>query len=61
MGWNCNSYYKEAGYRFKTSRAIAYFGNEDCIDVNEARVPMSRGSRARIAEIAWPARCNGCN
>jgi hypothetical protein len=56
-----NSYYKEAGYCFKTRRAISYFGNEGCMYDNEARVPLPREARARIAEITWLERRNGCN
>jgi hypothetical protein len=56
-----NSYYKEAGYCFKTARAISYFGNDGCTFYNEARVPLPRGIRARIAEITWLERRNGCN
>lgn len=56
-----NSYYKDAGYCFKTRRAIAYFGNRGCMYDIEASVPLPRGIRARIAEIAWLERRNGCN
>jgi hypothetical protein len=56
-----NSYYKEAGYCFKTPRAISYFGNAGCIYYNEASVPLSRAVRARIAEITWIERSLGCN
>jgi hypothetical protein len=56
-----NAYYKDAGYCFKTPRAISYFGNEGCMYDNEARLPLPRGVRARIAEITWLERRNGCN
>lgn len=56
-----NSYYKEAGYCFKTSRAISYFGNGGCIYDIEASVPLSREIRARIAEITRIERRMGCN
>lgn len=55
-----NSYYKEAGYCFKTSRAISYFGNGGCIYDFEAHVPLPREIRARIAEITWIERRYGC-
>lgn len=55
-----NSYYKDAGYCFKTSRAISYFGNGGCIYDIEADVPLPRGIRARIAEITRMERRNGC-
>lgn len=56
-----NSYYKQAGYCFKTSRAISYFGNGGCIYDIEASVPLPRDIRARIAEITRIERINGCN
>ncbi len=56
-----NSYYKDAGYCFKTSRAISYFGNGGCVYDNEASVPLPRDIRARIAEITRLERRNGCN
>src|SRR5258705_169512 len=56
-----NSYYKSAGYCFKTSRAISYFGNGGCIYDVEANVPLPRNIRDRIAEITRLERRNGCN
>src|SRR4029077_10416012 len=56
-----NSYYKEAGYCFKTTRAISYFGNAGCRYDNEASVPLSAAVRARIAEITRIERNYGCN
>ena len=56
-----NSYYKDAGYCFKTARAISYFGNQGCMYDNEASVPLPRGVRARIAELTWLERRSGCN
>jgi hypothetical protein len=55
-----NSYYKARGYCFKTERAISYFGNGGCRYQDEGRVPLTRGERARIAEITRmaPARDN---
>jgi len=55
-----NSYYKAAGYCFKTARAIAYFGNAGCRYDNEASMPLSRAVRARIAEIIRLERRLGC-
>ena len=40
-----NEVFKSAGYCFKTSRAINYFGNGGCEFHNEGDVPLS--SRAR--------------
>lgn len=56
-----NSYYKQAGYCFKTPRAISYFGNGGCIYDIEASVPLPRNIRARIAEITRIERRSGCN
>lgn len=56
-----NSYYKDAGYCFKTDRAISYFGNQGCMHYNEGSIPLSRDIRARIAQIASIERHNGCN
>jgi hypothetical protein len=55
-----NTYYKEAGYCFKTPRAISYFGNGGCYINNEAAVPLSRAVRARINQIIRLERAYGC-
>ena len=55
-----NSYYKQAGYCFKTARAINYFGNGGCYIYNESAVPLSRGVRARIDQIIRLERAYGC-
>jgi len=55
-----NQYYKDAGYCFHTPRAIKYFGNAGCRYDDEASVPLSRGVRARIAEIIRLERRFGC-
>ena len=55
-----NSIYARAGYCFKTADAIAEFGNRGCIYDNEADVPLSRSSRARILEIRRLERRLGC-
>ena len=56
-----NSYYKEAGYCFKTPRAISYFGNEGCMYDSEYTLPLSPYTRARIAEITRAERILGCH
>jgi hypothetical protein len=56
-----NSYFKEAGYCFKTSRAIAYFGNAGCQYDNEGSLPLSRAIRSRVAEISRMERNLRCN
>ncbi len=55
-----NSYYKEAGYCFRTARAIRYFGNAGCSYDREADVPLTRAQRARIGEIMRLERRLGC-
>jgi hypothetical protein len=55
-----NSYYKEAGYCFKTQRAISYFGNGGCIYDNERDLPLSRAVRARISQIVAIERALRC-
>jgi hypothetical protein len=56
-----NQIYKDAGYCFKTSRGINYFGNAGCQFDSESRVPLSRGDRARIARIQAEEREHGCS
>jgi hypothetical protein len=55
-----NSIYKEAGYCFKTARAINYFGNYGCRYDVEAALPLSPDQRARISRILSQERNNGC-
>jgi hypothetical protein len=55
-----NSYYKQAGYCFRTARAIAYFGNGGCYIYNEAQIRFSPGVWARIQEIRRLERAMGC-
>jgi hypothetical protein len=56
-----NGYYKDAGYCFKTGRAISYFGNAGCMYDDQAAVPLPRHIRSRIEEIKWLERSRGCN
>jgi hypothetical protein len=56
-----NSYYKQAGYCFKTARAISYFGNAGCVYDNENAVPLSPYARARINQIVRAERTYGCS
>jgi hypothetical protein len=55
-----NQIYKEAGYCFKTSRAIRAFGNSGCSydDIND--VPLSARQRAVVRDIAAQERRMGC-
>jgi YARHG domain len=55
-----NTYYKQAGYCFKTARAISYFGNAGCAYDNERDVPLSRAVRARVNQIVALERAYRC-
>jgi YARHG domain len=55
-----NSYYKEAGYCFKTARAIAYFGNGGCYIYDESQIRFPPGIWARIRQIRRMERDMGC-
>ncbi|PYF01268.1 YARHG domain-containing protein [Rhodopseudomonas faecalis] len=56
-----NGYYKDAGYCFKTARAISFFGNAGCMYDDQAAVPLPRHIRSRIEEIKWLERSRGCD
>ena len=55
-----NLIYKQAGYCFKTGRAIGTFGNAGCVYDNQGDVPLSAYQRARVARIAQLERAYGC-
>ncbi|MEH3146821.1 MAG: YARHG domain-containing protein [Methylobacterium frigidaeris] len=55
-----NAVYKEAGYCFRTQRAIQTFGNAGCRFDDLADVPLSARDRAKVAEIQREERRNGC-
>ncbi|MGH1587709.1 YARHG domain-containing protein [Methylobacterium phyllosphaerae] len=46
-----NILYKNAGYCFKTPRAIQMFGNAGCRYDSVVEVPLSKQQRAAISEI----------
>jgi hypothetical protein len=56
-----NQIYKDAGYCFKTSRAIRSFGNAGCSydDIND--VPLSAHQRAIVRNIVTQERRMGCS
>lgn len=56
-----NEIYKEAGYCFKTERAIDYFGNAHCTVENMNAVPLSEIERYNIDQIVAVERQQGCN
>lgn len=55
-----NAIYKDAGYCFKTARAIRAFGNAGCRYDDVADLPLSARNRADIAEIVERERRNRC-
>jgi hypothetical protein len=55
-----NEIYKDAGYCFKTSRAIRTFGNAGCLYDVDADVPLSPGERGVIAGIVRRERYLAC-
>ncbi len=55
-----NSIYHRGRYCFKTERAIAVFGNADCIFERESDVPLSRRVRQEAAEIRHVEAAKGC-
>ncbi|MDR1826957.1 MAG: YARHG domain-containing protein [Methylobacteriaceae bacterium] len=55
-----NQIYKDAGYCFKTQRAIRYFGNRGCRYRDMGAVPLSRAERREIADIQRRERFARC-
>ncbi|MCB4800980.1 hypothetical protein QO001_000160 [Methylobacterium brachiatum] len=55
-----NLIYKQAGYCFRSQRAIRTFGNTDCrYDVTD-RIPLSRQEQATVAELQAFERAHAC-
>ncbi|QCK88649.1 YARHG domain-containing protein [Phreatobacter aquaticus] len=66
-GWSCrdlwierNQIYKNAGYCFRTQRAVTYFGNAGCVYDRQGDVPLSARQRQVIADITRAERYLGC-
>jgi hypothetical protein len=55
-----NTYYKQAGYCFRTRQAIQYFGNGGCYIHNEARIRFAPHIRRRLDDIFRLERVLGC-
>jgi hypothetical protein len=55
-----NAVYAEAGYCFKTERAIRAFGNGSCRFEDIREVPLSAADRAKVAQIVRQERQNRC-
>lgn len=56
-----NSIYKDAGYCFKTPRAISRFGNAGCQFDNESDVPLSERQRQTVNGIKRVEAAKGCS
>ncbi|WP_271166811.1 YARHG domain-containing protein [Hansschlegelia plantiphila] len=55
-----NSIYRNAGYCFKTPRAIRAFGSAGCSYDDIADVPLSARERADIMDITREEHVRGC-
>ena len=55
-----NKAFHEAGFCFKTRRALRTFGNAGCRYENEAEVPLNARQRALVSEIRATEREQGC-
>jgi hypothetical protein len=55
-----NAVYHDAGYCFRTARAIAAFGNAGCRFDDIRDVPLSARDRGKVNEIVRQERQNGC-
>ena len=55
-----NGIFKQAGYCFKTPRAIRQFGNAGCLYDDENAVPLSSQDRAAIAGFREMERIRNC-
>lgn len=55
-----NQIYKSNGYCFKTSKAIAAFGNAGCRFDKLALVPLSENDRQVLSDIRKSERRQGC-
>jgi hypothetical protein len=55
-----NQIYKNAGYCFKTAKAIKYFGNAGCRFDDEDDVPLSKNQRRIISDIEKSQIRQGC-
>jgi len=55
-----NTYYKQAGYCFRTDRAIQYFGNAGCYIYSEAQIQFAPHIRRHINDIIRVERALGC-
>jgi hypothetical protein len=55
-----NAAYKDAGYCFKTARAIQAFGNAGCKFDEIGDVPLSARDRAKIADLQRQERAHNC-
>ncbi|MER2193952.1 YARHG domain-containing protein [Methylobacterium brachiatum] len=55
-----NLIYKQAGYCFRSQRAIRTFGNTDCRYDATDRIPLSRQEQTTVAELQAFERAHAC-
>jgi len=60
LWYSRNAIFKEAGYCFKTTRAIRTFGNAGCQFDEQEDVPLSHRQRQEINEIQRAERAMRC-
>ncbi len=56
-----NTIYKQAGYCFRTARAIHAFGNQGCRYGTMGEVPLSAGQHRAVADILRDEAYKGCH
>lgn len=66
-GWSCadlwverNQVYRDAGYCFRSQRAITQFGNAGCAYDHPSKLPLSQAQRRIVEEVARLERLGGC-
>lgn len=55
-----NSIWNDAGYCFKTQRAVKSFGTHTCRHADQAAVPLNDYQRANVKTIRAVETANGC-
>lgn len=55
-----NQIFKNAGYCFKTQKAISYFGNGGCVFADQNEVPLSDIDRIVVRDAKMSEARQGC-
>lgn len=55
-----NSIWNDAGYCFKSSRAVKFFGTHSCRHADQSAVPLNDYQRANVKTIRAVETTNGC-